>query len=560
MKTTIQFGDQVPITKQKMKRKEAKPPGLPKPPAAHMGLETNGHTTYASDVHFANIETKINVLNAKSEPTAVGVAKGGLLADVPAVVVQNTAGATAHAMKKRCDFAPTTCPDEEVIKKGHAAVMSKFDALPTIQVTAELISEYLATCTPAKAERLRKALTEPEIRYDGGSKHVFAKAEVLLKPHGAQPRVVYQGTDMYNAVIGALIMEITRRMKQVFSLSNPKNTGNKIVFACGMTNEEIGDMLDNSPGQALESDATNNDGSQSKTWRRYEAMFYGKLGAPVWFVREFARNTMVRVWTRFGLAAVVDGERWSGESTTTTGNSYVHMCNIQHSLEEAEIKESTNVHGGDDYLGVISEKVDALAGTIPTTFQKVGMEAKVVKPATREHATFYRKRYVRGLTCSRGVPQFGRVLSKLNLRANRNTEVDDRAYMAGKYLSAAYEHRYVPDLAHILVETANRLSDNPHFDDGKSKLREMGSKSEIIEKVTSVETLDRNNFEGFLQQVYGIGHQELLYAYKCVADSALEYAAKYTHVVKGKVKTKGIAPLQYFSSDVFKVLAKVDVL
>lgn len=559
----MQFGDQAPInvTKKNTRTKGAARPA-PKPhvPATHMGLETNGHTTYASDVNFTNIKTKFNILATKSDPLTVGVAKGAVLADVPVTVVQNTAGATAHAMKKRCDFKVTKHPDLETIKRGHALVMGKFDAQPTIQVDAELITEYLLTCPPAKAERLRKAMNEPQLNYDGATKHVFAKAEVLLKPHGAQPRVVYQGTDMYATVTGALIMEITRRMKKIFSLENPKNTGNRIVFACGMTNEQIGAMLEVSPGRAFESDATNNDGSQSGVWRKFEAMFYAKLGAPVWFVREFAHNTSIAVWTRFGMSAYIDGGRWSGESTTTTGNSYVHMCNIQDALTEAEIVESTNVHGGDDYLGLIPEGAEKLAETIPATFKKVGMEAKIGLPATREHATFYRKRYVCGLKGTRGVPQFGRVLAKLNLRANRNTEIDDRSYMAGKYLSAAFEHRYVPDVANILVETANRLSDKPHLDERAAKILEMGGVQGIRDRVETAQTLGRDEFEGFLNNVYDIGLQDLLYAYKCVADSALNYAAKYTHVVKGKVKTKGVAPLEYLSEDVFKVLAKVDVL
>jgi len=130
-------------------------------------------------------------------------------------------------------------------------------------------------------------------------------------------------------------MELNNRMKEVFSLRNPLNTGNRIVYACGVSGEELGDIMESSGGEPIESDMKNNDGSQSKEFRKYEAMFYRKLGAPDWFVREFAKTTSIRVWTRYGIAADVVGQRWSGETTTTTGNSYVSMALLQVAHERA---------------------------------------------------------------------------------------------------------------------------------------------------------------------------------------------------------------------------------
>jgi len=396
-----------------------------------------------------------------------------------------------------------------------------------------------------------------------GVKHVFAKQEVLLKPHGAQPRIVYQGSDMYNALTGPVVMELNNRMKQVFSRANPKNIGNIAIYACGASGEEIGEAMESATGTAIESDAKNNDGSQSKEFRRPEAMFYAKLGAPMWFVREFAKNCSVRVWTRYGVAATVDGERWSGETTTTTGNSYIHMALMQSALHKAGIERSTNIHGGDDYLGFVDGDVKEYKASVESTYKTSGMVAEVVPQSSRHHATFYRKRYVRSAVGTLPVPQFGRVLAKLNIRANRNTAVNDRDYMAGKYLSAAYEHRHVPDLPELLVATSERLSDKPFLDSRQTKLAEMGSVDNIKEKVSRSKVHGLTEFGEFLNEVYGINMSDLSDIYAKVAESCVEYCTAWTRVdKKGKtVNRQGNAKYRapVLCGDVVEALTRLDV-
>lgn len=561
MKETLQFGANAPIN-IKEKRKTFTQPKSAKPRANVVadGVETNGFTRYDSSVTFENIRPNVNVTRVKDDDaTDYGVVKGAILGGVPITVTKNDAGATAHAMKKRCDFKPPV-PDMDHFKKGHAEVMSRFDPFPTIQPDRESIQEYVSGYTPQKAARLLAVLEEQQINYDGDRKHVFAKQEVLLKEHGSQPRVVYQGTDMYNLVAGCVVQELARRMKSVFSLSNPKNVGNRVIFAAGLHNEEIGDILESSPGAMVENDMKNNDGSQSVEFRKWEAMFYAKLGAPMWFVREFARNTSVRVWTRYGIAAHVEGQMWSGVQNTTTGNSYVGMCLILAALMEAGIKESTNIHGGDDYLGVMPEEskeefVKAIKKVVPAS----GMTPEPVIPASREHATFYRKRYVRGVNGTRGVPQFGRVLAKLNVRSNMNQNVSDRDYMAGKYLSAAYEHRYAPGLSNILLEASQAMSDKPHLDHNTN--REVGHKGvEFIRNQLGVQPLDVDSFNGFLNDVYGIGHTELCDLYSRVAESCILWLDKWTMATaRGRQVSKRGAPVDKLTGDTVESLVRMDV-
>lgn len=562
MNKTFKLGSTSPVTVKEVKR-VAKKFAAGRGKVAHSGVESNEHATYTTEVRFENIVPVVNVTRTKIEDAnQVGVLKGAILDGVPLTVPSNTAGATMHAMKKRCDYSPSLNHLGDFLK-GHELLMDKFDKLEEIRVDEVLVAEYLKKCKPGKAERLAAALAGDELRADMGVKHVFAKQEVLLKAHGAQPRIVYQGSDMYNALTGPVVMELNARMKTVFSRSNPKNIGNVAIYACGASGEELGEAMESATGTAIESDAKNNDGSQSKEFRRPEAMFYAKLGAPMWFVREFAKNCSVRVWTRYGVAATVDGERWSGETTTTTGNSYVHMALMQAALFKANIERSTNIHGGDDYLGYIDGDVKEYKASVESTYKVSGMVAEVVPQATRHHATFYRKRYVRSVAGTLPVPQFGRVLAKINIRANRNTGVNDRDYMAGKYLSAAYEHRHVPHLPELLVATSERLSDKPHLDSRQSKLAEMGSVENIKAVVARSRVHGLTEFGEFLNEVYGISTSDLFDVYAKVAESCVEYCTAWTRVDKkgrtvnrqGNFKYK--APV--LCGDVVEALARLDV-
>jgi hypothetical protein len=556
----MQFGDMNPVD-VKAKQAALKKAAAKRNSVKADGLEEDRHTRYDSEVAFANIRATANVTRVKDDTgPRLGVAKGAILEGVPITVPSNTAGATAHAMKKRCDHAPGVT-NLEHFRKGHALLMSKVAQHDIIRVDETLVASYVRTCNPTKAERLMAAYRSGEYSWDGESKHVFAKQETLLKDHGAQPRIVYQGTDMYNFLTGCVVMEIQRRMKASLSHSNPLNTGNVVVFACGKSGEEIGDVIHAAPGEIIESDFSNNDGSQSAGFRKYEAMFYAKHGAPAWFVREFARNVQVRVWTRYGIEATVKGQRWSGETTTTTGNSYVGAVQLLACALEAGVTQSTHIHGGDDFLGIAPPgDAEKMVRVIPAVVASSGMEAKVFKAESRHHGTFYRKRYVSDKVRTRPVPQFGRVLAKINLRANQNTAVGDREYMAGKYYSAAYEHRYVPGIRELLLQTARQMSDKPHFDVRLTKMNEMGGVGDITRVVEESDAISLDSFSDFLRDVYGIGYEDLMYEYGRVADTCIGWLNQYTYVDKrGRGHSKSPPAVQKLGGQTIEALLARDV-
>lgn len=535
-------------------------------------MEGNRHTVYDNDVKFENIKSKVNVTRESVlAPSTDGVVKGALLSGVPLTVTSNTPAATAHAMKKRCDY-PVNNNDITGFKNGHDLVMAKVPQLPEFGVDQELFDEYLEHVGPDKAARLMAAMGGDDINLDGQNamKNVFAKQEVLIKEHGSQGRIVYQATDTYNAIVGAVVYELQNRMQQVFSLDNPMNVGNTIIYAPGMSKTILGSIIDEAPGKVLESDFSSNDATQNGAWRKYEAMFYAKLGAPSWFVKEFAQQTSVNVWTRVGIQASIKGQRWSGEATTTVGNSYVGACQLQNAMSVANVVKSVNIHGGDDYLGVIDvdsdESMTEVRESVESEVKKTGMIAKAILPASKTHATFYQTRFprdnVRGSRVP--VPRFGRTLAKINVRANANKEVGDREYMAGKYLSAAFEYRYVPRIRDMLAKTSSRLSSQPYVDPSTMKgLENVDSVDALRKFLASVTPMSVEDAQSYTEEVYGLDFEAICEVFKKICDSTIEYCDGWTIVDQTTKKSRNkknnweFLPV-YIGGDTVEVLVRID--
>jgi len=141
----------------------------------------------------------------------------------------------------------------------------------------------------------------------------------------------------------------------------------------------------------------------------------------------------------------------------------------------------------------------------------------------REQATFLRKRFVPGPTKTYPVPSFGRVLSKLPVRANFNAAVSDDDYMAGKLLSAAYEHRHIYSLRTLLMETADQVSSKPYLDMRNQAMAYKYTAEELKEMTTTAKCVDPDYFGSFLQTVYGVWETDVIDCYVSVCDGILGY-------------------------------------
>jgi len=271
-------------------------------------------------------------------------------------------------------------------------------------------------------------------------------------------------------------------------------------------------------------------------------MFYYKLGAPKWFVREFASNTSVRVFTRYGVKGRVKGQRWSGEVTTTTGNGYVNACTSLAALELAKVTESTTLVYGDDGLTYTSQDRSAVEKSFEEVAKGSGMSTEGTYHSVRERATFLRKRFVPSYRKTYPVPSFGRVVCKLPIRCNNNRAVSDEDYMAGKLLSAAYEHRHVSRVRELLLQTAEQLSAKPFLEMRNQACSYKYTAEELKDMTVNAETIHPDCFHEFLQKVYGIDEDGLVECYASVCDGILGFQ-RVNHKAKGtKDKHPPLAP------------------
>jgi len=527
------------------------------------GPLNNRPVDYPTTVQYLHIEPSVNVTKTVEPPCTSEPIKGAIIEGVPIQVVSQSEASTLQAVKKRCDHLPEK-DVSGLFLEGHDMLMGRIHEREEIRPDLEMINAYLDEMSGAKRERLQELLDSQDFTLPGYTdKVVFAKSEALLKNDGALPRVVYQGGDMYNLVMGSIVFYLSRRIGEELSRTNPLNTGNEVIYCVGMTADEIADIVHHTAGQPCESDFKNNDGTQPAGVRKKEAMFYYKLGAPSWFVREFAANTSVRVFTRYGLRGKVTGQRWSGEVTTTTGNGYVNSCVSLAALRHAGVKKSTTLVYGDDNLTyTVEDKRPEVADAFNTVAESFGMAAETKIPEKREQATFLRKRFVPSAHRTFPVPSLGRVLAKLPVRANYNRAVSDSDYMAGKLLSAAYEHRHILSLRTILMETAEQLSPTPYLDMRNQAMAYKYSAEELREMTSNAEVIDPDYLGSFFQHVYGVWEPGVVECYTAVCDGILGFQrVNARHGTRNDRKAPPLAPLlpRALWDTCFESLITVDV-
>jgi len=524
------------------------------------GVTENRPFDYPTEVRYDNIKPTVNIGRATDPPRTFNPVKGAIVEGVPIQVVAQSEGATLQAVKKRCDYAPAADVGDHFLR-GHHLLMDKIHERETIRLDRSAICAYLDEMSGQKRERLQACLDAADFTLPGYTdKTVFAKTEVLLKHDGAQPRIVYQGGDMYNLVMGSVVYYLSRRIAEELNRTNPRNKGNEVIYCVGMTADEIAEIVHHTKGNVFENDFKNNDGTQPAAVRKWEAMFYYKLGAPKWFVREFASNTSVRVFTRYGVKGRVRGQRWSGEVTTTPGNGYVNACTSLAALKLAGITDSTTLVYGDDGLTYTNQDRMELKKSFDVVAEGSGMKVTSVVMDNRESGTFLRKRFVPSFRKTFPVPSFGRVVSKLPVRANNNRSVSDEDYMAGKLLSAAYEHRHVSKVRELLLETAEQLSSKPYLDFRNQACAYKYTAAELKEMTVNADVVDPDCFTSFLHKVYGICEKGLVDCYASVCDGILGFARVNRNAAR---KTKGaplapILPRALWSTE-FESIVSVDV-
>jgi len=221
----------------------------------------------------------------------------------------------------------------------------------------------------------------------------------------------------------------------------------------------------------------------------------------------------------------------------------VNSCISLAALKRAGISESTTLVYWDDNLTYTSGNVGRLSDAFQDVAKDTGMKAETISHEHREKAVFLRKRFVPSADRTLPVPSFGRVLCKLPIRSNFNKAVSDADYMAGKLLSAAYEHRHMFDIRNLLLETAEQLSSRPHLDMRNQAMAFKYTAEELRSMTSSAPTIDLDHLNSFLINVYGVSDTELYDCYQQACDGILGFSrVNNTRSRQGSKGVPHIAP------------------
>jgi hypothetical protein len=364
-----------------------------------------------------------------------------------------------HAFDKRINFHTSLRASKHVEDTSRRLVRLLVPTrMPTFDWDSELFEEWIDKFDTEKQKRMRLAYEGQGLQTikDYSDKEIFTKVESLVKPpEKVKGRVIFKGTDLYNAISGPIFLELMRRLK---ATESNHRLGYKFQVAYKETTDQIASFIHSGPKETyLEADFTANDKYQCKSVQWLEIYLMRRLGCPEWFVRLHRQTNRFRVLNgKYGLMAWVENQLPTGATDTTFRNTFWNLCIFNCWWYDYKPGFAHVAILGDDMLAGLSKWPRQAAKKYERTAQAARMEAKVSCHPDITMCHFLSKHFYR-VECQDEpvmLPFLGKVLAKFNTRPNNNTSVSDDEYMAGKALSACYEFRYCHDIRDMFARRA----------------------------------------------------------------------------------------------------------
>jgi hypothetical protein len=287
------------------------------------------------------------------------------------------------------------------------------------------------------------------------AKQVFVKIEALVKRHDPNwaPRIIYQSSDLHNALLGPIMQECTKRM---FGAMKADRTADGLRYRGGYktTPHEIVSAIEdgmNADAMYIESDFSSNDMKQVSDVHLIEIMWLRRFGAPSWLTALMIIANTIRISSRkHGMVGIVKNQLPTGAQSTTFRNSLWNMT-INYCFALRVGAKGVVLILGDDmsmrFDNPFSTKVKNVRREYEYVAKLAKMDAKVKVHRRLSDTTFLSRNFVPTDKGHVMLPMLGKALVRFNVRATSNSGVSDETYLAGKALSYAYEFRYSPDIA-----------------------------------------------------------------------------------------------------------------
>lgn len=386
---------------------------------------------------------------------------GPLLHGLHPVVPDNGWHNTVAAFRKRCNYHNAGRASPFIIHSAHAFVKELCpQPLKRFDWCEQLYQDWLDKFEPEKRERMHAALrTLPNAKLQHYSdKEIFVKIEALLvghKPNWA-PRVIFKGTDLYNAISGPIFNELMRRLDASL---NRMNGDWQFRTSYKKTPDEYVPFVERREDKDywVEADFSSNDKFQCSDVQLLEVALMRVLGCPEWFVRLHMKTNKFRVVNhKHGIKATLENQLPTGATDTTFRNTFWNGCILWASLTKLKIRKCRALLMGDDMLACLNGDASYLTKVYTSVATEALMEVKVKRHASLYQATFLSKLFLPSrLGHHFALPLLGKALGRFNARANKNSAVTDAGYMLGKAIGYAYEFRYYPTLRKVFLDRAS---------------------------------------------------------------------------------------------------------
>jgi hypothetical protein len=373
---------------------------------------------------------------------------GPVLSQQVPVVTGNDFASLLAAFNKRCNFHSNDRVAPSIVKSSFKLADHVFAHLKDMPYdwTPDIFERWNSKFPADKQSRMHAALRnlhDCDFR-SLNTKDLMVKGEVLLKRNDPSwaPRVIYVGSDEYNVLTGPIMDEFNKRLCEALDVfSSPQVE--KVIFAYTKNDVDIATGLQGC-ARYFEGDFSSNDKSQLGDVSEIFGHWLRRCGAPRWFLRFYKANSKtftVRSY-EYGVSATIENQLATGGTDTTGRNTVWNFC-LWHSFCEATrvVKTRVAVLGDDIAAGVGVKGIDM--GRWVRHCADAGMRLTAHERRFYCDLTFLSRFFVPAGQDSCMVPLIGKALMRFNARANRNQDISDDQYIAGKCLSYAYEFRHI---------------------------------------------------------------------------------------------------------------------
>jgi len=382
---------------------------------------------------------------------------GPLLRHMHPVVPDNGWYNTVAAFRKRCNYHNAGRATPKIVSAAMDLVKRLCPVpMQPFEWTESLYAAWNAKFGIEKQKRMNNAISDlcNVTLQDYTRKDIFVKVEALLvthKPNWA-PRVIFKGTDLYNAISGPIFNELMRRLDHCFErMEGPYRYHTSYRKTPSDYTHHLERQNDNDFW--IEADFSSNDKFQCADVQLLEVSLMRIMGCPEWFIRLHLRTNTFKVYnSKYGISAKLENQLPTGATDTTFRNTWWNAIICHAAMKELKPDKMVAMLLGDDMLCRATGKCRYVEKIYTSIAAEAMMEAKVKRHNQLWTATFLSKFFIPAECKHLTVPILGKALGRFNMRANKNQAVSDHEYMAGKSVGYAYEFRYYPTIRNIFLE------------------------------------------------------------------------------------------------------------